>query len=348
MNQKPIRWGVLGCASIARRMVIPAILEAQDAELVAIASRSLDRAQTMAGQFGAPAAYGSYEELLADPHVQAVYIPLPNNLHQPWSIAALRAGKHVLCEKPIALNAGKAREMQIVAETEGRLLIEALMYRFTPMMRKAMQLIRNGALGEVRAIHSVFSVMMRDDPGNFRLQAALGGGAMYDLGCYCINVQRMLAGREPHTAWASLTWSHEHDIDIGGVGALDFGDGLRGTFNIGMYVRWDNYFRVSGTEGTLEAPIGFLGRERAPFLLLWHSRRPRDAIDPPKPYMVERNWSERITVEPANPYLLEVEDACAAIRGERPLLFGAEPLDANMRVIDACFASDQAGHAVQV
>ena len=191
MNQKPIRWGVLGCASIARRMVIPAILEAQDAELVAIASRSLDRAQTIAGQFGAPAAYGSYEELLADPHVQAVYIPLPNNLHQPWSIAALRAGKHVLCEKPIALNAGQAREMQIVAETEGRLLIEALMYRFTPMMRKAMQLIRNGALGEVRAIHSVFSVMMRDDPGNFRLQAALGGGAMYDLGCYCINVQRI-------------------------------------------------------------------------------------------------------------------------------------------------------------
>jgi predicted dehydrogenase len=329
-------------------MVIPAILETQDAELVAIASRSLDKARTMASQFDAPAAYGSYEELLADPQVQAVYIPLPNNLHKPWSIAALRAGKHVLCEKPIALDAGEAREMQAAAEAAGRLLLEALMYRFTPLMRKAMRLIRDRALGEIQAIHTVFSVMMRDEPGNFRLQATLGGGAMYDLGCYCISVQRMLAGREPHTAWAHLTWSHETGIDTGGVGALDFGHGLQGTFNIGMYVRWDNYFRVSGTEGTLEAPIGFLGRERRPFLTLWHSRRPRDATDPPKPYMVERNWSERITVEPANPYLLEVEDACAAIRGERSPLYGSEPLNANMRVIDACFASDQAGHAVRV
>jgi predicted dehydrogenase len=302
----------------------------------------------MADQFDAPAAYGSYAELLADPHIQAVYIPLPNSLHKPWSIAALRAGKHVLCEKPIALNADQAREMQAAAKAEGRLLIEAFMYRFTPMMRKAMQLIRDGALGQLQAIHSIFSVMMRDDPGNFRLNAALGGGAMYDLGCYCINVQRMLAGREPRTAWANLTWSHATGIDTGGVGALDFGDGLRGTFNIGMYVRWDNYFRVSGTEGTLEAPIGFLGREREPFLTLWHSRRPVDASDPPMPYMVERNWSERITVEPANPYLLQVEDACAAIRRERPPLFGSEPLDATMRVIDACFASDRSGYAGEV
>ena len=348
MNREPVRWGVLGCASIARRMVIPALLEARDAELVAIASRSLDRARAVAGQFGVPVAYGSYAELLADPRLQAVYIPLPNHLHKPWSIAALRAGKHVLCEKPIALNAGEARQMQAVAEEQKRLLFEAFMYRHTPMMRRARQLIRDGVLGEVLAIHTVFSVMMRDDPGNYRLQAAMGGGAMYDLGCYCIDVQRLLAGREPRTAWASLAWSDETGIDTGGVGALDFGAGLRGTFNIGMYVRWDNYFRVSGTEGTLEAPIGFLGREREPYLTLWHSRRPADATDPPKPYMVERNWSERIAVQAANPYLLEVEDACAAIRGERPPAFGSQPLDATVRVLDACFASDKAGHAVEV
>jgi len=329
--QDPVRWGILGCARIAIGQVMPAMMQVKGAEIWAVASRSLEKAEKAASAFSANAAYGSYEALLDDPDVEAVYIPLPNHLHKPWAIAAVRSGKHVLCEKPIALNAAEAREMQAAARESRRFLLEAFMYRFSPVVQRAMQMIRDGILGEPRAIHSIFSFLLSDDPSNIRLQANVGGGALYDAGSYCINVQRTLSGREPRLAWASFSWSPKYHVDMGGVGVLDFGDQLYGTFFTGFNAQQGSYFRVSGTKGTLEAPLGFLGREKEAELVLTANGR-----------------MERMVLEPANPYVLEIEDMCAALRGERAALFGGEPLEANMRVIDACYASDKAGQAVEV
>ena len=350
MTKRTIRWGILGCGGIAINRVMPAMLGVEAAEISAVASRSMEKAQAVAKQFGAKASYGSYEVMLADPVLDAIYIPLPNSLHKHWAIAAVRAGKHVLCEKPLGMTAAEARQMQAAAQKSERYLVEAFMYRFSPLMQKALQIIGDGVLGELRAIHTVFHFLWSGDSNNIRLQPALGGGALYDAGAYCINVQRMLAGREPRTAWARLHRSAEYQVDVGDVGVLDFGDQLQGTFYTGFNALWDTYFRVSGTLGILEAPVGFLGRERDAHLVLTSGRDPAEvaAEPPPASHVIDRTRSQRIEVDQLDPYALEIEDMCAAIRGERQLLFGSEPLDANMRVIDACFASDKAGRAVVV
>ncbi len=329
--QDQVRWGVIGCARIAKNWVIPAIVQAEGARLWAVASRSAEKARSTAQEFGAEKVYGSYEELLADPQVDAVYNPLPNHLHKDWTIAALRAGKHVLCEKPIALNAAEAREMEAVSQETGCLLVEAFMYRYTPLVQKALEIVRAGRLGELRMLYSTFTFLMPDDASNFRLQAHAGGGGLYDVGCYAINVQRMLAGREPRSAWARLAWSGKHHVDLTALGVLDFGEQLYGTFDAGFSAAGGSYFRAVGTKGVLEAPEGFIPREKPGLLLLRVGQ-----------------LTERLTLPFANPYELEVQDTCQAIRGEHPPLFAWEPLDANMRVIDACFAADEAGQAVEV
>lgn len=328
---EPVRWGILGCARIASNWVAPAIVGAPGAQLWAIASRMPQKAQEMAQLFGAQKAYGSYEQLLADPEVEAVYIPLPNHLHKPWAIAALRAGKQVLCEKPIALNAAEAREMQAVAQETGNLLAEAFMYRYNPTMRQALQIVRSGALGELRAIYSAFTFVLPDDPHNVRLQASMGGGALYDVGCYAINVQRLLAGREPVSAQARCLWSERYAVDLNCAGVLDFGQGLVGSFHAGFDTPGNTFFRLLGTEASLEGPEGFSPRGRPGVLVV-----------------NKAGLIRRLTIPQANPYELEVQDFSEAVRGEHPLLYGDEPLDANMRVIDACFAADRSGQAVPV
>jgi predicted dehydrogenase len=326
-----VRWGVLGCAQIAINHVLPAIKQVQAAQLVAVASRSLPKAERVAREFGSERAYGSYEALLADPGVEAVYIPLPNHLHRPWSIAALRAGKHVLCEKPIALNAGEAREMQSVARETGHMLLEAYAYRFGPVVQKAIAVCRAGTLGELRMLHSSLTFVLPEDPTNVRLQAGMGGGALYDVGCYALNVQRMLAGREPSSAWAKLSWSERFPVDVAGAGVLGFGGQLLGTFDFGFGAPGGSFLRAVGTAGKLEAPHGFASRPGEPALLL-----------------TVGHDIEHIELPEANTYAMEVLDLCEAIRGVHPPSFAWEPLDATMRVLDACFASDSYGRAVQV
>jgi len=326
-----VRWGVIGCARIATTQVIPAMLQAEEAELKAIASRSLEKAEATAQQFSIERAYGSYEALLADPQIEAVYIPLPNHLHKSWSIKALRAGKHVLCEKPIALNAIEAREMQSVAQEASRLLLEAFMYRFSPIVQKILEIVRAGVLGEVRSMHASFRFLIPDDPKNVRLQAETGGGSLYDVGCYSINLLRMVAGREPLSASAKLSGTGKYGVDLGIVGLLDFGDSLLGTFDAGFDASGATYCRIIGTKGVLEAPVGFLGRGNESWLVLTLADR-----------------IERIVLPIIDPYMLEVQDMCEAIRGEHSPLFAWEPLDANMRVIDACYASDKSGCVVKV
>ena len=328
--ENPVRWGVMGCANIATNRVLPAMLQTDKAELWAVASRTLEKAENVAEEFGAREAYGSYEDLLDDPDVEVVYIPLPNHIHKRWSIAAVRAGMHVLCEKPIALDADEAREMQEVAEANDRLLLEAFMYRFSPVVTRAIELVRDGVLGDLRAMHSTFSFLIEDDPTNIRLQPETGGGALYDVGCYCINVLRMMADREPTQAWATLSWSEEYEVDMGGVGMLDFGADLYGTFDTGFNASGDNYLRVVGTEGVMELPDGVLGRGEEAIIHL------------------STDDEKELVVPLVDAYMLELEDMSDAVRGLSAPKFGGEPLDANMRVIDACYASDASGFGEQL
>ena len=183
-----VRWGVLSTANIGAAKVLPAMQRGQHSEVTAIASRSQEKAQAAAAQLGIPKAYGSYEALLADPEIDAVYNPMPNHLHVPWSIKALEAGKHVLCEKPIALNADEAQQLADAARHYPRLkLMEAFMYRFHPQWQRANQIVAAGGVGELRTIHSHFSYF-NNDPNNIRNMADIGGGGLMDIGCYNISL----------------------------------------------------------------------------------------------------------------------------------------------------------------
>ena len=190
-----LRWGVLSTASIAVGKVIPGMRASRRTEVLAIASRDLARAEATARSLGIPRAYGSYEELLADPDVDAVYLPLPNHLHAAWTIAAARAGKHVLCEKPLSLTAAEAQEMVDACREAGVVLMEAFMYRLHPSWQAVRDILASGRIGRLRAIDSWFSYH-NVDPEDIRNIAAYGGGALYDIGCYCVNLSRMLFGTE--------------------------------------------------------------------------------------------------------------------------------------------------------
>ncbi len=330
---EPVRWGVLGCAAIAVNRVIPGMADARLTTLTAVASRSLDKALGVAEQTGAAKAYGSYEALLADPEIEAVYIPLPNGLHAEWSIKALRAGKHVLCEKPLTMNAIEAREVQAVRDETGLFCLEAFAYRFNPAVAKAFDIARSGVLGDLRFMHTVSTFLMgTPDPENVRLRADIGGGALYDMGCYALNAQRMMAGREPLTAWATMMWSERFDVDMAGTAMLDFGDGLLGTVQWGFNAPYGGPFSVVGEKGRLTGPYGWGAPQGEPAMLLQ-----RTGGD-----------TEEIFVERRNDYTGEVQDLSEAIRGEHAPRYAWEPLDANMRVIDACYRSHRTGQAEQV
>src|SRR5579884_2125577 len=195
-SMRKLRWGVLGVANIAVKKVVPGMKNCTRSEVVAIASRDLARARDAAEQLGIPRAYGSYEELLADPEIDAIYNPLPNHLHVPWSIRAAEAGKHVLCEKPIALSSEETSQLIAVRDRTGVKIGEAFMVRTHPEWLRARELVQSGAIGDLRAIWSAFSYFNRD-PKNIRNVPEFGGGAVMDIGCYPITMSRFLFGREP-------------------------------------------------------------------------------------------------------------------------------------------------------
>jgi D-xylose 1-dehydrogenase (NADP+, D-xylono-1,5-lactone-forming) len=322
-----VRWGILGCAGIADWGLLPGLKLSSLATLSAVASRSLPKAQAFAAKHGAPKAYGSYEELLADPEIEVVYVPLPNGLHAEWSIKAMRAGKDVLCEKPIAMDAAEARQIQAVRQETGRLCLEAFAYRFNPVVARTIAIARSGVLGELRFITTCTSFLMaQPDPANVRLRAEIGGGALYDVGCYAINAQRMLAGREPLTAWATMKWSERFDVDMSGTAMLDFGEGLKGTLGWGFETGYSSPPSVSGSKGSLVAPFGWRAPQGKPALVL----------------TVGGEMTE-ITIPAANDYMGEVQDLSEAVRGLHAPAYVAEPLESNMRVLDACYRSYRSG-----
>src|SRR5690606_5282482 len=219
---EPVRWGVIGCASIAMRKVLPAMKQASNCDILAIASRDPAKAAAAAAELDIERHYGSYESLLADPDVEAVYVPLPNHLHAEWTVKAAEAGKHVLCEKPLALTAAEATTMVDACERAGVSLMEAFMYRLHPQWVRARELVESGRIGELCAIEASFAYH-NTDPANIRNIAEMGGGALMDIGCYPVNVARMMFGGEPADVHAAIRRDPTFGTDILTTVLLDFG-----------------------------------------------------------------------------------------------------------------------------
>ena len=319
---RSLRWGVLGTADIARRKVIPAIQRADRCEVVAIASRDEERARRAAEALGIGTAHGSYEALLADPDVEAVYIPLPNHLHAEWTIAAARAGKHVLCEKPLALNAHDAERMIDVCQAEGVRLMEAFMYRLHPSWVAVCDLVSSGRIGRLMAVQSWFSYY-NDDPRNIRNIPEVGGGALYDIGCYCVNLSRMLFGSEPTRVEASMVRDPVSGTDVLTSGMLEFGDGVA-TFTCSTRVEDDQRVHVYGTQGRISIWIPFnIPPDRPTEVYLTAGGDP-----PVAPH------TEVLTFETADPYTVETEQFAAAVLDDLPTPVPPEDAVANLRVIE--------------
>ncbi len=326
-----VRWGILGCAGIAEKAFIPAVRQSRDGALAAIASRDEARAADWARRFGFERAHRSYQDLVDDPGVDAVYNPLPNDLHAEWSIRALRAGKHVLCEKPMAMNAGEVATMMAAAETAGVRLAEGFMYKFHPQIPRTLEMLRSGKIGEPRAIHSSFTFRFSRDPSNYRWFPEQGGGALYDVGCYTISIARLLFGAEPSAVTAAARLDPATGVDLTTEALLEFPGGRFALCESSFEAQFQSHLGVVGSEGLLRLDRAFSAKDFEVAIQIIRG----DAV-------------ESVPIRKANMFALMVEDFDAAV------LTGAEPRypasDArrNMRVIDACFASAEAGRRVEI
>jgi predicted dehydrogenase len=326
MSADVVRWGIVSTADIGVVKVIPAIAAAARCEVVAIASRERERADAAASKLGVARSHGSYEDLLADPDVDAVYIPLPNHLHAEWTIAAARAGKHVLCEKPLAMTAADAERMIEVCEAEGVLLMEAFMYRLHPTWVAVRELVASGRIGELRAIQSWFSYF-NDDPTNIRNIVEAGGGALFDIGCYSVNLSRMLFGAEPVRVQASITRDPEMGVDVVTSAVLDFTGGGVSTFTCSTRAEPDQRVHVYGTTGRISVEIPFNIPPKLPTKVFLTS-----GGDPPV-----RPDTETLTFEPANQYSIMAERFAASVLDGVPVPTPPSDAVANLRVIEEIF-----------
>ena len=321
-----VRWGILSTARINDKLLAGARLAA-GVEVVAVGSRDRARGEAFAAEHGIGRVHGSYEDLLADPDVEAVYIPLPNSLHVPWSIQALEAGKHVLCEKPLTRRVADADAAFDAADRAGRLLMEAFMWRYHPQTEALVRLA--GEIGPLRVVRAAFGFPMPpDDVANVRLQGSLEGGALMDVGCYCVSALRLLGG-EPERVQGEFVAGGD-GVDVRFAGVLRFAEDAVGTFDCGFDVPNRSAIEVVGEGGALVSSDP------------WHGTGPRLTLarpgEPP----------EEVPVEAANPYQLELEDLSAAIRsGGAPRLGRADAVG-QARVIEALYAAADAGRAVAV
>jgi xylose dehydrogenase (NAD/NADP) len=315
----PVRWGLMSTARI-NAAVIPGLKESPSSELVAVASRMGERAAEYALEWGIPRAHGSYEALLADPEVEAIYISLPNGPHVEWSIRALEAGKHVLCEKPLARHPADVERAFDAADRAGRLLMEAFMWRHHPQTSKLLELVEGGAFGELRLVRATFSVMLRAE--DVRLDPALAGGSLMDVGCYCVNGSRLLAG-EPLEASARQVLGPS-GVDLRLAGTLVFPGDVLGQLDCAFDLPYRQGLEAVGSEGSV--------RVARPW-----------AIDEPGLFLDRAGKSERVHVETADRYRLQSDNFSSAIRGLEPPLLGREDALGQARAIDGLYRSAERG-----
>jgi predicted dehydrogenase len=331
---RALRWGILSTAKIATGKVIPGILKADRCEIVAIASRDAELARGAAASFGIPNAHGSYEALLGDPDVDAVYIPLPNHLHAEWTIAAVGAGKHVLCEKPLAMTAADAERMIEAADAAGVHLMEAFMYRHHPSWVAARGLVEAGRIGRLAAVQTWFSYF-NDDAANIRNIRAFGGGALFDIGCYAVNLSRMLFDGEPTRIVASIRRDPGSGVDVHTSAILDFDAGIAG-FTCSTRTETDQRVDIYGTDGRISIEIPFnIPPDRPTRISLTAGG------DPPV-----APATEVLEFPTADPYTVEAEIFATAILDDLPTPVPPADAVANLRVIESIFAAADQGVAV--
>jgi xylose dehydrogenase (NAD/NADP) len=319
MSNGKIRWGILGCAKIAERAVIPGIQGSETGVVAGIASRTEEKAKEMAAKLSIPKVYSSYEALLADPDIDAVYIPLPNHLHMEWTVKAAEAGKHVLCEKPAALTAEEAQTMVDACDSAGVVLAEAFMYRHHPRYERIREIIASGEIGTIRGIHGTFTFNGAGNAGNVRFRKEWGGGSIYDVGVYPISAARLILGAEPEAVTCRAFFSPEHgDVDMMASGLVEFPNDVSLTFDCGMWADFRNTLEILGTDGRIEVPTAFLGNPN----FTVHSKGNRTEHEMPD----------------LNAYTLQADSFAASIQG-KPQRFMPTDAVLNMKVVDACLLS---------
>jgi len=320
-----MRLGLLSTADINRK-VIPGARASEKVDIVAVASRDRARAEAYAKQWEIERAYGSYEALLDDPEIDAVYISLPNTMHREWSIRSVEAGKHVICEKPFSKRPDDVEAAFVAADRAGRLLTEAFMYRHNPQTARLVELVREGAIGELRLIRSAFSYGLYD-ADNIRLRTDVDGGSLMDVGCYCVSGSRLLAG-EPESAFGRA-FVGPTGTDWVFTGSLRFPGDVLALFDCGTALTNRDELEAVGSEGSL-----FLDDP-------WHAQRPLIELR-------RDGETELIELAPVDSYRLELENLADAIAGEAPLLLGREDALGQARTIEALFASAESGSAMRL
>lgn len=318
-----LAWGILGTGGIAKKFA-GQLRDSRQGTLAAVGSRTVVSATEFAGNFGG-VPHGSYDAMLADKDVEAVYVSLPNGMHAEWSIRAMRAGKHVLCEKPLAATATEAEQMFVVAEETDRVLVEAFMYRHHPAVMRFIDMARDGAIGEIKLIRSHFTFNRADSPGDVRYQPALAGGSIMDVGCYCVNMIRALAGGQPQRVEA-VVHRHATGVDDYASGILSFHGGrVLGSFSCGMTVLADRTTYVGGSDGYMSIDTPWFSNGQ--FSIVRNGRK------------------ETIQVaETANLYALEADAMAAVIRDQVPPQINKDDSLGNMAVLDALRESAGLGY----
>lgn len=323
---RPLRWGILSTAHIASHRMLPAFARSATNTVVAVASRDPARAQAFAARFGIPRAHGAYDALLTDPDVEAIYNPLPNGLHREWTIRAAASGKHVLCEKPLGVDAADAQAIVEACAREGVVLQEAFMYRFHPQFARLRVLLQDGVGGRPWLVRAWFTFTVTSAT-NIRLNATLGGGGLLDVGCYAVNISRMILG-EPSRAFAAADF--DAGVDVRLAGALQFPSGVA-LLDCGVRAPYRQGCEVVGTEGTIALARPFQPEE-----------------DPAVLVVRRQGQEERVEIPPANQYQLMLDHFAAVIRGDEPPRYAPSDAIANMRALDMLARSARSGTAADV
>ncbi|MCF7802816.1 MAG: Gfo/Idh/MocA family oxidoreductase [Candidatus Marinimicrobia bacterium] len=321
-----VRWGIMSTANIGTELVIPAMQQGELCEIHAIASRNGERASEVATELGIPVSYSSYDALLTDVDVEAIYIPLPNHLHVEWAKRAIEAGKHVLCEKPLGLNAAEADDLrQFASQYPETKVMEAFMYRFHPQMDRVKKLLNDGAIGQIQTIHSEFSYY-NTDPDNIRNIPEYGGGGLMDIGCYCISISRYLYEAEPRKVFGKMDIDPAMGTDFRTSGILEFDKGTA-TFTCGTQQAAFQHANIIGTEGRIEVEMPFTPAGDKPARIWYHYD----------------GQSDEILTEPKNHYTLQGDLFSGAILDDTPVPTPLDDALHNMIVIDGVVDSSKTG-----
>ncbi|MGM0873242.1 MAG: Gfo/Idh/MocA family protein [Bacillota bacterium] len=325
-----VRWGILSTATIGKEQLIPAIHRSKNAEVVAIAS-GRDNINEIAEKLNIPHTYSSYDELLHDPSIDAIYIPLPNHLHKQWVIEAAKHGKHVLCEKPAALNSTDTEEMIAVCREHNVKFMEAFMYQFHPMNQRVRDIIASGEIGDVKLMRSSFSYYLGDRETNIRMKKEMGGGALYDVGCYCIHAIRNVTGSEPTDIKATARIDSNTGVDITTAVQMELENGIQATFDCSFDMYGSQYYEVIGTTGKIVVPFAFRPDQNGEGIV-----------------KVKKRNEERTEKFAADIYVLEVEHFSQAILEDKQPSYTAENAIRNMRVVEACMKAIETGREVSL